>query len=87
METTSQSVMVVRRCAERGQAELYALVLSAKGIEAAIVQDAEDFTLLIAPEDAGQAEEELTAYDSENRGPPTRPSLSSGWRSAQPRRA
>src|SRR4051812_25189959 len=63
--------MVVRRCAERGQAELYALVLSAKGIEVVIVRDADGFTLLVAPEDAGQAEEELTAYDSENRGQPT----------------
>ena len=62
---------MVRRCAERGQAELYALVLSAKDIEVVIVRDADGFTLLVAPEDAGQAEEELTAYDSENRGQPT----------------
>jgi membrane associated rhomboid family serine protease len=63
--------MVVRRCAERGQAEVYALVLSAKGIEVVIVPDANGFSLLVAPEDADQAEEELTAYDSENRGQPT----------------
>jgi len=41
--------MVVRCCAERGQAELYALVLSAKGIEVVIVRDADGFTLLVAP--------------------------------------
>jgi hypothetical protein len=61
-------VMVVRRCAERGQAELYSLVLSAKGIEAVIDRDADGFALLVTAEDAGQAEDELTAYDSENRG-------------------
>ena len=61
-------VMVVRRCAERGQAELYFLVLSAKGIKAVINRDADGFALLVAAEDAGQAEDELTAYDSENRG-------------------
>ena len=63
-----RDVVVVRRCAERSQAELYALVLSAKGIESVIVQDADAFSLLIAPEDADQAEEELTAHDSENQG-------------------
>ena len=63
--------MVVRRCAERGQAELYALVLSAKGIESVIVQDADAFSLLVAPEDTDQADEELTAHDSENQGQPS----------------
>jgi rhomboid protease GluP len=66
-----RKVVVVRRCAELGQAELYALVLSAKGIESVIVQDADAFNLLVAPEDADQADEELTAHDSENQGHPT----------------
>jgi rhomboid protease GluP len=64
--------MVVRRCQERAQAELYALVLRARGIEAVIDRDAGGFTLRVAPEDAGRAEDELNAYDSENRAQPTR---------------
>jgi membrane associated rhomboid family serine protease len=52
---------------ERGQAELYALVLSARGIESEIVQDGDDFDLLVAPGTLDQAEEELTAHDAENR--------------------
>ncbi len=64
-------VVVVRRCPERSQAELYALVLSAKSIESIIVRDADAFSLLIAPEDVDQADAELTAHDSENQGQPT----------------
>ena len=66
-----REVVVVRKCAVRSEAELYALVLSAKGIELDIVQDADAFDLLIAPEDADRASEELTAHDSENQGQPT----------------
>ena len=63
--------MVVRRCATLGQAELYALILSAQGIELTIVQDAGDFSLIVAAEDASQAEKELAAHDLENQGQPT----------------
>jgi rhomboid protease GluP len=62
-----REVVVVRQCAERSQAELYAPVLSAKGIESVIVQDAGASSLLVAPEDADRADEELTAHDSENQ--------------------
>jgi len=65
-----RKVVVVRRCTEHGQAELYALVLSAKGIKSVIVQDADAFSVLVAPEDADQADEELTAHDLENQGQP-----------------
>ena len=54
----------------RAEAELYALVLSSRGIESVIVEDAGAFLLLIAPEDAEQAEEELAAHDLENQGLP-----------------
>ena len=57
--------MVVRRCATLGQAELYGLILSAQGIESTIVQDAGDFSLIVAAEDASQAEK------LENQGQPT----------------
>lgn len=60
--------MELRRCAERDQAELYTLVLTAKGIESVIVRNADGFSLLVAPEDADQADEELTAHDLENQG-------------------
>jgi membrane associated rhomboid family serine protease len=63
--------VVVRRCAKRSQAELYALVLSAKSIESIVVQDGDAFSLLIAPEDVDQADAELTAHDLENQGQPT----------------
>src|SRR6266508_3939887 len=64
-------VVMIRRCAERGQAELYALVLSSKGIDSIILQEADAFSVLVAPEDADQADEELTAYALENRGQST----------------
>jgi membrane associated rhomboid family serine protease len=61
--------VAVRRCVERGQAELYALVLSARGIGSVIVQEGGDFLLLIAPEDLDEAEGELAAHDAENQSP------------------
>jgi rhomboid protease GluP len=69
MKTQEQGeAVVVRRCAERGQAALYALVLSAKGMESVIVQGTDGFSLLVPRDVAGQANEELTAYDLENQG-------------------
>jgi membrane associated rhomboid family serine protease len=70
MDTDGRFDVTVRRCAERGQAELYALVLSARGTSSAIVRDADAFSLRVAPEDADRAMDELAAYDSENQGRP-----------------
>jgi rhomboid protease GluP len=68
MNTQEQGkTAAVRRCVKRSQAELYALVPAAKGIESVIAQNTDDLILLVAPEDADQAQDELTAYDSENR--------------------
>jgi rhomboid protease GluP len=60
--------MVVRRCTERSQAELYALVLNARAIDSRIVHDSNAFSLVVSLEDANQALAELTAYELENRG-------------------
>src|SRR3954469_24945420 len=59
--------VVVRWRAERRDAELYALVLSASGISSAITRDGGGFLLLVGPEDADRARDELAAYDSENQ--------------------
>jgi membrane associated rhomboid family serine protease len=63
-------VAMVRRCAGRAQAELYALVLSAKGMSSIIAGDAQAFILLVASEDKERAEAELAAYDAENQVQP-----------------
>jgi rhomboid protease GluP len=68
MSTESNYWVVVRRCAERHEAELYALVLSARGISSAIVYEGGDFSLLVAPEREDQTIDELAAYDAENQG-------------------
>ncbi len=57
----------VRRCANRRQAEQYALVLSAMGIQSLILPEGKLMILYVAHEDAVRASEELAAYDSENR--------------------
>ncbi len=62
--------MAVRRCARRGQAEQYALVLTAMGIQSLIAPDGKFTVLYVAPEDAARANEQLAAYDSENRRRP-----------------
>ena len=67
MNTEARLEIVVRRCAERKEAELYALVLSASGIASAIVRDTDGLALLVAPEDADRARNELAAYDAEKR--------------------
>jgi membrane associated rhomboid family serine protease len=68
MNTEPRGELVeVRRCAKRDQAELYALVLSARGIASAIGRDADGFNLLVTPDDADQAKEEIAAYDWENQ--------------------
>ncbi|MBL8906671.1 MAG: rhomboid family intramembrane serine protease [Rhizobiales bacterium] len=71
MLNTSDSILL-RRCAQRQEADVYALVLSAKGIGSTIVADPRGFSLLVEPKDAIQASYELTAYDTENQRPPQR---------------
>ena len=57
----------VRRCPNRRQAEQYALVLSAMGIQSLIMPEAKFMILYVAHDDAVRANAELAAYDSENR--------------------
>jgi rhomboid protease GluP len=63
-------LVVARRCTRRGQAEQYALVLSAMGIQSLIAPEGKFTALYVALEDAARANEELSAYDSENRQRP-----------------
>jgi rhomboid protease GluP len=70
----------VRRFAKRRQVEQYALVLAAMGMQSSIVSEGNFMTLYVAHEDAERANDELTAYDNENRQRPPerfwlRPSL------------
>ena len=60
----------VRRSARRAQAEQYALVLTAMGIQSLIMPEGKFTALYVALEDAARANEELAAYDSENRQRP-----------------
>jgi rhomboid protease GluP len=63
-------LIAVRRCPNRRQAEQYALVLSAMGIQSLIMPEAKFMTLYVAHDDAVRANAELAAYDSENRQRP-----------------
>ena len=63
-------LVAVRRCAGRGQAELYALVLAAMGMQSSIAPEGKLMALYVTHEDAARAHDELAAYDSENRAPP-----------------
>lgn len=60
-------LVTVRRCANRRQAEKYALVLTAMGVWSLIEPEGKIITVYVAPEDAAKAIGELNAYDSENR--------------------
>ncbi len=60
----------VRRSARRNEAEQYALVLTAMGIQSLIAPEGKFTTLFVAHRDASRANEELAAYDSENRQRP-----------------
>ena len=60
----------VRRCPNRLQAEQYALVLTAMGMRSSIVREGNFLTLYVAPQDAERANDELAAYDGENRERP-----------------
>ena len=71
MDQAEQGDLVaVRRCAKRSQAEQYALVLTAMGIQSSLAPEGKFTALYVAQEDAARAHDELTAYDSENRKPP-----------------
>ena len=63
-------LVAVRRSARRTQAEQYALVLTAMGIQSLITPEGKFTALYVALEDAARANEELAAYDSENRQRP-----------------
>lgn len=82
MDRSEQDNLVaVRRCAKRRQAEQYALVLAAMGVRSTIAPESNFTALYVAPEDVARANEQLTAYESENReSPPGRQRL----RSAMP---
>jgi rhomboid protease GluP len=60
----------VRRCPNRRQAEQYVLVLTAMGIQSLIAPERKFTTLYVAREDAARANDELAAYDNENRQRP-----------------
>ncbi len=63
-------LVAVRRSARRSQAEQYALVLTAMGIQSLITPEGKFTALYVAPEDAAKANEELAAYESEERRRP-----------------
>ncbi len=70
MDWAEQNDLVaVRRCARRDQAEQYALVLTAMGIQSWISPEGRITALYVAHEDVVRATEELEAYDSENPRP------------------
>ena len=73
-------LVAVRRSARRSQAEQYALVLTAMGIQSLMTPEGKFTALYVSLEDAARASDELAAYDSEERRRPpekvwTRPPL------------
>ena len=62
-------LVAVRRCAMRRQAEQYALVLTAMGMQSSIAPEGKFLALYVTREDAVRANAELAAYDRENREP------------------
>jgi rhomboid protease GluP len=64
---TQGNLVAVRHCAGRRQAEQYALVLTAMGMQSSIAPEGKFMALYVAPEDALRANGELAAYDRENR--------------------
>jgi rhomboid protease GluP len=59
-------MVIVRRSAEPGEAELYALVLRARGIDCEIIGDRGQFHLLVSSENVAEAEAELKAFEAES---------------------
>jgi rhomboid protease GluP len=72
----------IRRFSDSRQVEQYALVLTAMGIQSLIAPEGKFTVLYVALEDAVKANDELAAYDSENR---ERPSERDWLRPALPR--
>ncbi len=75
-------LVAVRRCTKRRDAEQYALVLSAMGIASSIVLEGRFAFLYVADRNSMKANEELMAYDNENR---TKRPIRRRLRSALPR--
>ncbi len=65
------NLVPVRLCASRRQAEQYALVLAAMGLQSSIVPHGELLVLLVGDRDAARATSELAAYDRENHDTPS----------------
>lgn len=61
------ALVALRRCRNRRDADQYALVLAAAGMNATVMPDVAGATLLVAGADAIRANDELMAYDLENR--------------------
>jgi rhomboid protease GluP len=61
----------VRRFPDPRQAEQYALVLTAMGIQSVIAPEGKFTALWVKHKDAERANDELAAYDSENLEPPS----------------
>ena len=74
--------VAVRHCADRGEAELYGLVLSARGIENTILAEDGGFSVRVASEEAERARAEVDAYDAENQRRPadTKPAITTSPR-------
>ena len=70
MDQGEQDDLVAVRRARRSDAEQYALVLTAMGIQSLIAPEGKFTALYVAPEDVARANAELAAYDSENRQRP-----------------
>jgi rhomboid protease GluP len=60
----------IRRFPDPRRAEQYALVLTAMGIQSLIAPEGKFTVLYVVPDDAVRANDELAAYDSENRERP-----------------
>ena len=59
-------MVVVRRCREPNEAELYALVLRARGIDCEVIAEGDEFHLFVQPGRLREADAELKAYEAEN---------------------
>ncbi len=59
----------VRRCANRREANQFALVLTARGIESQIIPTGRGVALCVSSDEAHRAEAEIAAYEAENAAP------------------
>ena len=65
-QSENGNLVAIRRCTKRRQADRYVRELAAIGIWSTITREGR-FTLNVMHEDAARADEELVAYDGENR--------------------